>query len=580
MRPGLRLLLGALLCGLWLAALESPLAKTADVRLLIDVSGSMVQNDPDNLRVPALRLVTELLPQGARAGVWTFAEGVDPLVPLGLVDETWKQKARAALRGIHSRGRLTDIERALITAAADWTEPDPESERHIVLLTDGVVDVSLKNDALDAASRARIANEQIGRLKDLGVKVHMVALSEGVDADLSRIISERTDGWLESPRDADALQRVFLHMLEQSAPPTTLPLNGNRFSVDDQVSEFTLLAFRETQGSTRLVSPDNRVISADEPGEGVSWRADAGYDLVTVNAPLAGDWELLGAEDPDNRVAVVTDLGIDAEPLPALVHSGDTLNLEVWLTSEGQAVKRADLLALLSGQARLTPLESEAAAIELALSFDAESQRFKGELKANALSQGLYELNLILDGGTFQRQLQRRLRLAPPPVTVTYEGRPPSPEGAPARLRVIVNAEPDQIEPDSLFGYVRVQRPDESLTLLELGALTEIPMLYEVVADIPGIYDVRTRLAVRARSGRSIVVEPPEERFQFDFELPEQPAEQDSEKPRDGSFSWLTLAFYVLGGNVVLAALLGLIWWLRGPHRNPRPSVKLEGKAS
>ncbi|MBN2886494.1 MAG: VWA domain-containing protein [Chromatiaceae bacterium] len=568
--------IGLLMASVLFAA---PLKAATDVRLLIDVSGSMRQNDPDNLRVPALSLVTELLPSGGQAGVWVFAENVEPLVAPAAVDDAWKQRARAALKRIHSRGLYTDIERALDAASRDWTTADPEQDRHIVLLTDGVVDVS-KNDAEDAASRARITGEQIKRLKALGVKVHVVALSEGVDAELMRILSDRTDGWLEAPRDADALQRVFLHMLEQSAPPTTLPLEGNRFSVDDQVSEFTLLAFRAAEGSTRLVSPDDRLISVSNPGEGVSWRADAGYDLVTVTAPLAGDWELLGAEDPDNRVAVVTDLGIDATPLPALIHSGDTLALEVWLTSEGLPVSRADLLELLSGRARLIPLESEAGAIELPLTFDAASQRFKGELKANALTPGLYDLTLILDGGAFERQLQRRLRLAPPPVTVRYEGRPPSPEGAPARLRIIINAEPDQIEPESLFGYVRVQRPDESLTVLELGPLSEIPMLYEVVADIPGTYDVRTRLAVRAQTGRSIVVEPPEERFQFEFELPEQPPEEDSEKPRDGSFSWLALALYLLGGNSLLAALLGLIWWLRGPHRAPRPDMNAEEKAA
>ncbi|RLA17269.1 MAG: hypothetical protein DRQ56_09430, partial [Gammaproteobacteria bacterium] len=35
---------------------------SVDVRVLIDVSGSMKQNDPRNLRIPALKLLVNLLP--------------------------------------------------------------------------------------------------------------------------------------------------------------------------------------------------------------------------------------------------------------------------------------------------------------------------------------------------------------------------------------------------------------------------------------------------------------------------------------------------------------------------------------
>lgn len=561
----------ALLTCLMLCTSGMALGATADMRLLIDVSGSMRQNDPNNLRVPALRLVNELLPGGARAGIWTFAEDVETLVEPALVDEAWKTRARNALGRIHSRGQLTDIERALDAASADWSAPDPEHERHIVLLTDGLVDVS-KNAAEDTASRARIAGEQVERLKDLDAKVHVIALSDSVDTELMQILSERTGGWMETPRDADTLQRVFLHMLEQSAAPATLPLDGNRFSVDDQVSEFTVLAFREAQGTTRLVSPTNRLISAADPGEGVQWRAESAYDLVTVSEPAAGEWELLGAEDPDNRVAIITDLGIRAAAVPGSLYSGDTLNLEVWLTSDGQPVVRADLLQLLTGRAQLTPVDHDANALALELALDADTQRFTGAIKANALTPGLYELNLVLDGTTFQRQMQKRVRVVKAPVSVTYDAQPPASDGGTARLRIIINAEPEQIDPDSLFGYVRIQRPDENLTLVELGPLRELPMLYEVAVDLAGTYAVNTRLAVRTRTGRSIMLEPLPERFQFNIAPPEN-AQEQPDAPDPGAFSWLELTLYVLGSNAVLGLLMGLIWWLRGPHRRPRPHM-------
>ena len=49
-------------------------AAPPDVRLVIDVSGSMKQNDPNNLRQPAVELLVQLLPEGSKAGVWTFGK--------------------------------------------------------------------------------------------------------------------------------------------------------------------------------------------------------------------------------------------------------------------------------------------------------------------------------------------------------------------------------------------------------------------------------------------------------------------------------------------------------------------------
>src|SRR5690606_41124465 len=56
---------------------------------------SMKQNDPHNLRIPALNLLTQLLPDGHRAGVWTFGQQVNHLIPHGNVDTNWRALARS-----------------------------------------------------------------------------------------------------------------------------------------------------------------------------------------------------------------------------------------------------------------------------------------------------------------------------------------------------------------------------------------------------------------------------------------------------------------------------------------------------
>ena len=67
-RPRARGAATACVAGLFaLLVLTTPAVQAgADVRILIDVSGSMKENDPRNLRVPAMRLMSELLPAGTK----------------------------------------------------------------------------------------------------------------------------------------------------------------------------------------------------------------------------------------------------------------------------------------------------------------------------------------------------------------------------------------------------------------------------------------------------------------------------------------------------------------------------------
>ena len=117
-----------------------------DVRVLIDISGSMRQNDPENLRRPALRMLAGLLQPGTRAGVWTFARWTNNLVPVAEVNAAWKKRAQSLSEQIASPGQFTNIEEVLDKASADWEGQATTHARHLILLTDGMVDVSRQTD--------------------------------------------------------------------------------------------------------------------------------------------------------------------------------------------------------------------------------------------------------------------------------------------------------------------------------------------------------------------------------------------------------------------------------------------------
>lgn len=332
-----------------MAAAQAP--EQSDVRVLIDISGSMHQNDPKNLRRPALRMLSGLLQPGTRAGVWTFARWVNNLVPVGEVDQAWKKRTQSLSKQISSPGQFTNIEEVLDQASRDWEGKPTQFARHLVLLTDGMVDVS-KKAGENERSRERILDELLPRMKAAGVKVHTIALSARADHELMERLAGETGGWYQQVEQADELQRVFLRMFEKVGNPDTVPLQDNKFVVDGAVDEATVLAFSKA-GSPPVVlrSPSGKTYQDSDLVAGVAWFRDQGYDMITISSPEKGEWSLQADLDPDNRVMIVTDLQLRTSEVPTHIAVGEQTPIEASLNARDKLVTRKAFLRLLEVRA-------------------------------------------------------------------------------------------------------------------------------------------------------------------------------------------------------------------------------------
>lgn len=543
----------------------------ADVRILIDVSGSMKHNDPTNLRIPAVRLVAELMPRGATAGIWTFSEAVEPIIPAGEVDAGWKADALEAARKIHSRGQFTDIESAIAVATRDWDQSGgAASERHLIVLTDGMVDVS-KQAADSAASRERLIGPVLARIKAHGVQIHTIALSANSDRELLTTLAENTEGWAEQVDDAASLQRVFLHMFEQAANPDSVPLLDNRFEVDASVSEMTLLVFRaEAAAPLQLVSPQGALLDASSRAGNVNWRAENGYDLVTVQQPDTGTWQINTEPDPDNRVLIVTDLKLEVDALPTNILTDEALTVSAHITERDRRLVRQDFLKLLRAELAVTGSDSEPDAAE-PIPFDPQSARFVGE-RVVASPAGDYEFIVRVDGGTFQREQRSKLRIHAAPVTfsssLAQDGR---------ALEFSARAAVELIELDSLSGLVIVERPDGSSDVHDLPAFTSDQVTLSIPAPSNGIYRIEPRLLGRSASGRAMNIKgtPLTAEVSAATADPAAPVEsQDNGAIEAVSVDWLRVAAIVLIANAFVAALLACLWFMLG-QRKPIPTSQV-----
>ncbi len=332
---------------LLLTAFTGESATRTDLRVLIDVSGSMKTNDPHNLRAPSLRLLIGLMPVQVHAAVWNFAAKVRQQNPLGRATKKWKRRAIRASYKIHSRGQRTNIEAALDQATRDWNDQHPGHNRHLILLTDGMVDIS-QDDEKNRASRERILQTLLPRIKKTGARIHTIALSDQADFALLKTLSVETGGRHLRIRDAASLHRVFLKLFEASTPVDKLPISGNQFKVDRTVTDMTILLFKNGSSKpTAIRSPGGQTWTHSTHPARVAWKQEKHYDLITVSRPAPGTWHLQTRPDPDNRVVIATNLKLTAARLPRAILENESIRVQARLVQKGKAAKiQPALLAL------------------------------------------------------------------------------------------------------------------------------------------------------------------------------------------------------------------------------------------
>ncbi|MCF6211002.1 MAG: VWA domain-containing protein [Gammaproteobacteria bacterium] len=502
-----------LLLALCLLLVESPARATDnaaepvdDVRVLIDISGSMKRTDPQNLRRPALRLFTSLLPKGTHAGVWTFGQWTNMLVKHGQVNTSWKNKARNGAGKINSLGLYTNIEDVLRRATWDWKHPDSGHRRSLILLTDGLVDIS-KNPAENTASRERILNDVLPRLQQAGITVHTIALSSESDAPLLQQLAAATGGWFETIESADGLERLFLRMFEKVSKTDTLPLKDNKVSIDNSIHEATFLVFRKPGASTTtIITPDGSSFDQQQLPAGVEWFEDERYELITVQNPPPGEWRINADVDPDNRVMVVTDLRMKNTELPNDLSVGRPLLFTMQLEQKGKIIDRPDFLQFVkvtltqiadNGDEWQWRLRDDGKLADLAANDGIFSTRL-GE----SLIEGEHEFILDVDGITFKRNKHQRVKVYGQPVDAQLEALGHD------RFALTVVPYVSLIDPHSMHIDIEHVRPNGRLEKTEAAQVSTAEWRLELDAsDNPGEHELTAYISGQRSDGSPLSVQ-------------------------------------------------------------------------
>lgn len=377
----------------------------SDVRVLIDISGSMKKTDPKNLRKSALELIVRLLPDQSKAGIWTFGESVNLLMADSIVDPEWRKQAGPKANEINSVSVFTNIGKALETVAFDRKKPSADYKTHIVLLTDGVVDIS-KEATDNVKERQRLLNEVLPDLKAAGYLIHTIALSSDADADLLKKISIATDGVSTTAQTADELTDTFLKIFDQAVPAERVPLENNGFLVDASIKEFTALIFRKSSGDKSIIiAPDGAEFSTTSAEESINWYRTDTYDLITVQGPKVGQWKIKTEITPQSRVTIVSNLRLVVEPLKTNLRLNESVGLSYSFLENDATITNKDFLGLLEASAVIKKADGgQNDSLDLTMP-PPEDGIYRKTLSVMK-DPGDYVMQMYIDGKTFKREFK------------------------------------------------------------------------------------------------------------------------------------------------------------------------------
>jgi uncharacterized protein (TIGR03503 family) len=112
-----------------------------------------------------------------------------------------------------------------------------------------------------------------------------------------------------------------------------IPYFDNRFRIDSELDEITLLFFRN-RGSRPiiLVRPDGSKLRLNDTNTNdktnkVQWYDDSTFDLIRIEKPMPGPWQAIGQILPESQIMVVSEIKIEADPLPKDALSGEILKV-------------------------------------------------------------------------------------------------------------------------------------------------------------------------------------------------------------------------------------------------------------
>ena len=263
----------------------------ADVVLIIDSSGSMIWNDPNDLRKAASKLFIDLADPAIQIAIVDFNGFAKTFASLTFADSAGKAKLKRAVDRVDSDGD-TDMELGLqLGFDALSASVAPDVRKAAVLLTDG-------NDTIP-----KFASDYVRDYAAQDWDVYTIGLGDEVDRALLNQMAELTPEGEYFPASLDNMQTIYNKIFARVTRKSIISnhigyINQNqqitkKFLIDASITQMVPSA--NWQGSTIelvLVDPNGVEITPLDAiaNAGITYEAAPTFSIYTIENPVPGEW--------------------------------------------------------------------------------------------------------------------------------------------------------------------------------------------------------------------------------------------------------------------------------------------------
>lgn len=400
----------------------------------------------------------------------------------------------------------------------------------------------------------------------------------------------------------------------------SIKLLQNRFRIDYEVDEITMIFFRE-YGSIPvvLVRPDgSKIFSGQTDSDKVFWFDAETYDMISIKNPMPGPWQAIGQRHPDSRVMVLSDIRLHAEPLPKVVFSGEILKQTAYLTNGDKPIDNNQFRDVVTLYIDFTStnnpnFDNFGADLEEIAEF-ADDGMGMDERPMDGVFTGQFNLSLAPGEWTpvfkvqtpmFSReQIDSPIVLYPNPIKIGVE----LDGGGEGYHKILIDTEREYIDINSLLIDGKIRFPNGDIQNFSLTEHSPDIREHMVVNYEYGVFRISLTAYGKTHDGRDFIMEVPE--YTFLSEPPELqetdvnqvdpvtglpleegavldvaeedaqdlPAEQGMLEESDAEqMSTTTLIIWIVSLNLTLVVLgAGTIWFLIGRKSSPKKSDEIQ----
>lgn len=385
--------------------------KKINVIFVMDASKSMLKSDPQNIRGDAIKLFIDMC-RGKGDGIGLTAYGskiVKTVEPKSIKSFEDRENLKKLIQDI-PQSDSTDIGLGIMEGIKNLEKGVKEGVIPIIIfLSDGKNDPerSLEESNKDITKAIQISKEK-------GYKIYTIGLNAdgSVDVNLLKSIANETHGKSFVVNTAKDLPLIFGQIFAESSQlkmisKGNIQLNGDFQNVQIEIPNSNVVEANisiMSQGKIELRITDSKGNIRSIPSDGIYCSYSNKYSLIKLLAPERGN-RVLGIKGQMGQSADVSiiynyELGLDVTKiLDREYKPGDSINIDAYLTSNGQKLEDMDFYKGLNGK---IILNNEKGDLVEEFKMENSSNGFKGICKIP--SGGNFQILVRVDGNSFYRE--------------------------------------------------------------------------------------------------------------------------------------------------------------------------------